>query len=109
MKTFSKIRIAAISLVLLAFNANVQADTFDLATDFFSANQVGSPWELGYYDANGNFSQFTNFNGSNAWSGGSTDIWLNTGSTAAYGILPGNISLHADNGTPVARFVAPYV
>lgn len=108
MKTFSKIKIAAISLVLLAFNANVQAVTFDLAKDFFSANKVGSPWMLGYYDAKGIFIRFEQFDGNNRWLGGNADIWLHTGSKADFGIVPGHISLHADTGTPVARFVVPY-
>ena len=88
-----------------------QAQTWDLAGDMASIGSNNSPWVLGYYDSNG-FNDFLYHDplnwyrdqGQPSW----LDIWLNTGSYGIYGISPNHVSLHADYGTPVARFVAPY-
>jgi hypothetical protein len=92
--------------------------SWNLATDFGTANLAGSPWTLGYYSSGNNFVQFTTFNtnvtgGGPTWSwtaapGSYPDIWLSDRPEFDYGILPGNVSLHADLGTPVARWTAPY-
>ena len=85
--------VVALVLSLGVFSSVVQAQTWNLAADFSTHNVHGSPWQTGAY-VNGTFVE-------------NNSAWLNTGSILAYGILPGNVSLHSDTQTAVARWTAP--
>jgi len=98
--------------VSAVFTGATTIGTWNLANDFGSVNTAGSAWSLGYYASSGNFAQFnqtsTSYFGS-AWAsaGVSTDITLSNLAHADFGIIPGFISLEADQGSPVARWTAP--
>ena len=98
-------------LALVSHSRTASAQTWDAAGQFSSQN--GNPngvWTYGEYDnVTGLFKKYQSFSGpaeTPAW-GGDSDIYLNDSGHLNYGVDPGNLSLHADYGTPVLRFTAP--
>ena len=107
---------------ILLISNTALAQTWDLASDFATANQNGSVWELGYFSGTNSFNQFTVYSNNLSTSGllptwwtgvagnwpTGAEILLNNTSNSAYGISPNNVSLESDSGIPVAQFIAPY-
>lgn len=102
---------------LIAIGSSARAQSWDLAADWNPPANPNGVWSYGDYDSNV-FSPLPY--DASAIAAGSTGvyqmaggqqsdgfIYLNNSGAAADGIAPGQVSLEADWGTPVARWTAP--
>ena len=100
--------------VPLPFGSSAHAGaSWDLAGDWNPPANPNGAWSYGDYDG-GSFVSVPylvdpNIGGAGCYSPSQPNgfIYLNLTGSAAYGIAPGQISLEADDGTPVARWTAP--
>lgn len=88
-----------IAAALLSFGlcASAQATTWNLAGDFSASTNPNGAWTYGYEQSfNSTIITYSN----PAWNDptnnylGTPALWKNTGSTTAYGVAPGEVSLH---------------
>ena len=116
---------AALLAVFCVAIPSAEAQVWNLNSDFGSGmNSAGSPWVIGEYSGGVVTPYQYNDTGSISSGNASTTfdlwgdaqqtsdltggfVWKNTGSTQAYDILPGTVSLESDNGTPSVTWVAP--
>lgn len=110
----------ALCAAILATSGLAQAATYDATSDFqTSSNSFGNVWSYGYSSSSTSYSMIlfdTVVNG-NDWimngynSLGTPSIWQNTSGSPAYGVSPGQISLHpgpaAYGDFTILRFTAP--
>jgi hypothetical protein len=98
------------ALIALAFTllpeATALGQTYSLSGDWNGVANPNGVWSYGYLTG-GTFTSFGTGNGAYATDNGYLAFYKNTGTSAAYGIDPGQVSLEADGGTPDARFIAP--
>lgn len=110
----------ALCVAILSTSSLVQAATYDATSDFqTSSNSFGNVWSYGYSSSSTSYSMtlFDTAVGGNAWimngynTLGTPAIWQNTTGSTAYGVTPGQISLHpgpaAYGDFTILRFTAP--
>jgi PEP-CTERM motif len=112
--------IAAVALAIGAAVAplTAQAQAYHATAEFDTASNPNGVWSYGYSLSGGAAYQFVAFDSSgiNHWISstyedlGAPIIWINRGNTVAYGIEPGQMSMHPgiqDYSPAILRFTAP--
>jgi hypothetical protein len=104
--------ISFLLLSLSGLSTPSHAQGWDLADDFSGTSNPNGAWTYGQY-ISGTFSALPQEQFDSTWqgpswiSGGDGIIKMNGGSSVYNGVGPGQVSLDADNATPVARWTAP--
>jgi len=108
---------AGLLMLVWGLTGPVQAGTvvYDFVADY--STTVGNPngvWKYGYEASNGGALVLYTAHSSNAWLGniggdGTPAIWKNDTSSPAFGVAPGQVSLHPgpQNQPSIARWTAP--